>query len=95
MTVVPLKTLAPFEILLNAGTKRQVQDLSDHFPVVASFTWPTATPFGGRDLTNILPTEHSQYMRYTWFTAIILALVGIVLLMCAAFCIITFRGRYA
>lgn len=71
-----LKSREDMKVRMRLGTKRTHRDLSDHYPVVGSFSFSAPTPFGARTITSTLPPDTTLSKKWrTVITASTFALI--------------------
>lgn len=74
MKAIVLKPDRPFKSQLNVSMDRELNDLSDHYPLLGTFEWDKKTPFRSR-VMNVLP-DHKPIREGTIISFwIVLAIV--------------------
>lgn len=70
--VHPLKYDDYFTVKMNSTTERKIKDLSDHYPIVASYQFPQATQFAER---SINPRSLKPRGKINWVVVVLTALI--------------------
>ena len=75
--VYMMKTPTAFKMKLNVTTEREINDLSDHYPLIGTFTWSQPTPFKRRRIKCDMVKSSN-----TWWVLVVLGviIIGITLL---------------
>ena len=74
-----MKTEEQFTMNFNLNTRKQIHDLSDHFPLVAKFKWKTSCPFQNRIITSDMK-QCSDRMQWIYITVILIICIAIICL---------------
>lgn len=78
----------PFKIKINASQEATIQDVSDHFPVLGHFVFPTKTKLRDADRISDIPLKLVTDTNTNVVTiSIIIAVVGIIVLVCGWFAV--------
>lgn len=88
--VVPIKARTPFQMNVNLTTRRTIEDLSDHYPVVAELVWNgTDLPFGHRPIRR----RRRAFIRIRRIVTYAMILVLLVILALVRLPVRTLSGR--
>jgi len=73
-----IKTDEPFVMNFNIKTRKELHDLSDHYPLIGQFQWKNACPFQNRDIKCGMK-PFSNRMQWIFITIVIIICVAVLL----------------